>query len=357
MKGLGTIISDSSKFWSKSFETITSCKTDIQDDEYIDIKHDVREDYDTRSTLPRSEFSDKRKYIKNDEDEISNADSFGKVSLINKKWTTEEDNMLISFVNNNRKRDWKKIGSVLNKTSSQCSYRYSKIKHHVKLSKWSRKDDLALLELVELYGENWAYIQTKIPEKKIEDIKLHYTSTLDPILYKRNSSQLSDNVNNSNIIVDDIQMTPHTHKLSIDFDTYTPNKNFDDEYYSIFVNKRKDSYDINLSDHFLISNQNEDLLKQYNSLENVFRQVYEYSNEYNTSNPNSMIDKCLENRRHLLSNKLNNLKQDYTSIANNNVNNSDLLKKSIINQIEVVIELINTIKMKIVMMQDGSIDN
>ena len=118
-------------------------------------------------------------------------------------------------------------------------------------------------------------------------------------------------------------------------------------------NNRKDSYEINFSDQFMINNENSDLLKQYQLLENVFEQVYEFSNKYQNTYINDSVDNNLENKRQLLSLKLNTLKEDYLNIINNNVNNAELVNKSLINQIEVLIELINTIKLRIAMIQNG----
>jgi hypothetical protein len=356
------MIKDSSNFWKKTFEAITSCKTKrktiFEEDEYCEIKADIKDEFDTRSTLPKSDNEDNRKYNKNDEDNLVCEDAVSKIPLLNKKWTIEEDKILISLVKSNRKRDWKKIALALNKTSSQCSYRYSKIRNHIKKAKWNRKEDLKLLELVELYGKNWGYIQTKMNNKTIEDIRLHYTITLDSVKNKRSNSlkdSSSNNINSDDIMMIDNDIIPsNKHKLSIDTDNPIINQNFDDEYNNVFVkNNRKDSYEINFSDQFMINNENSDLLKQYQLLENVFEQVYEFSNKYQNTYINDSVDNNLENKRQLLSLKLNTLKEDYLNIINNNVNNAELVKKSLINQIEVLIELINTIKLRIAMIQNG----
>jgi hypothetical protein len=347
------MMKDSTNFWAQSFETITSCKTERDsncEDEYFEVKKDVVEDFDTKSTQPRTESGDNRLYIKNEEDNISNIDTVSKTSLTNKKWTPEADSKLITLVTNSRKRDWKVIGSLLNKTSSQCSYRYSKLTNILRKSKWSRKEDLQLLELVELYSENWHYIQTKMPQKSVEDIRLRYIITLDST--KRNL------VKNNQVI--DIKCenpkeeTKPIHKsnLNAEVDLCFFNQNFEDECNNIFVNKRKDSYDINLSDQFLQKNHNEDLLRQYHLLENVFQQVYEFTNNCNIL-ASTAYDKTIEHKKQILSHKLNSLKDDYISIMNKDVYNPDAQKKSLISQIEILIELINTIKLRIMMIQAG----
>jgi hypothetical protein len=354
LQGLGKMMKDSTNFWSQTFETITACKTERDSncgDEYFEVKKDVIEDYDTRSTQPRTESGDNRSYIKNEEDDISKTDTVSKISLTSKKWTLEEDNMLLTLIKNSRKRDWKAIGSSLNKTSSQCSYRYSKLTNLLKKSKWSRKEDLLLIELVELYGENWQYIQTKIPHKSVEDIRLRYIITLDPTKRKPEKVDELINIKCENLTAE--TQPSHKRKLSAE-DLCIFNQNFEDECKNIFVNKRKDSYDINFSDQFLQKNHNEDLLRQYHLLENVFQQVYEFTNNCNilASTP---YDKTIEQKKHMLSNKLNSLKEYYISIMNRDVYNADAKKKSLISQIEVLIELINTIKLRILMIQGGKV--
>jgi hypothetical protein len=192
-----------------------------------------------------------------------------------------------------------------------------------------------------------------MPKKTVEDIILRNTS-LNAVKKNKEDIDTITNVNNDNMIIDNVTIPFRNHKISIDGDTASTIQNFDDEYNNIFVNKRKDSYEINFSDHFLINDRNQDLLKQYQLLENVFEQVYEYSNQYQNFSSNHKIDMALENKRQLLSNKLKSLKEDYINIIKNNVNNADLLKKSMINQIEVLIDLINTIKLKIIKMQSNA---
>ena len=51
--------------------------------------------------------------------------------------------------------------------------------------------------------------------------------------------------------------------------------------------------------------------------------------------------------------KLKNLKEDYTNIINSNINDTDVIKISLLKQIEVLIELINTIKLKINLIQQS----
>ena len=66
-----------------------------------------------------------------------------------------------------------------------------------------------------------------------------------------------------------------------------------------------------------------------------------------------MMDKKLEDKKDILSSKLRSLKEDYTNIINSNINDAEVIKISLLKQIEVLIELINTIKLKINLIQQS----
>ena len=75
---------------------------------------------------------------------------------------------------------------------------------------------------------------------------------------------------------------------------------------------------------------------------------------FNIANQNMILmDKKLEEKKDILSLKLKNLKDDYTNIINSNINDTEVIKISLLKQIEVLIELINTIKLKINLIQQS----
>jgi hypothetical protein len=49
-------------------------------------------------------------------------------------------------------------------------------------SKWNKNDDILLLELTELYGQNWTYIASKIAGRTAEDVMHRFILKLDPEL-------------------------------------------------------------------------------------------------------------------------------------------------------------------------------
>jgi hypothetical protein len=75
---------------------------------------------------------------------------------------------------------------------------------------------------------------------------------------------------------------------------------------------------------------------------------------FNLADKNMIImDKKIEEKKDILSLKLKNLKEDYTNIINSNIKDTEVIKISLLKQIEVLIELINTIKLKINLIQQS----
>jgi hypothetical protein len=103
---------------------------------------------------------------------------------LNKKlWTHEEDQKLIQLVNSSKGRNWKKISQLLfTKTPQQCAYRYNKLMSNMNKRKWSRNEDIILIELIEIYGHNWKEISQRMEERTFEEVKERYEKNLDPKL-------------------------------------------------------------------------------------------------------------------------------------------------------------------------------
>jgi hypothetical protein len=92
-------------------------------------------------------------------------DDSSRNSYSRRNWTPGEDAKLLTLVNEGQSRKWKKISVYFgNKTVQQCAYRYNRLMIDMNKSKWNRNDDILLLELSEVYGQNWAYIATIMPE-------------------------------------------------------------------------------------------------------------------------------------------------------------------------------------------------
>jgi hypothetical protein len=63
------------------------------------------------------------------------------------------------------------------------------------------------------------------------------------------------------------------------------------------------------------------------------------------------MDKKLEEKRDTLSVKLQQLKSEYLMIINSNCQDKQVIKNSLLKQIEVLVELINTVKIKLSLIQ------
>jgi hypothetical protein len=64
------------------------------------------------------------------------------------------------------------------------------------------------------------------------------------------------------------------------------------------------------------------------------------------------LDKQLDLKKNILSEKFCQLKEEYRRLISLNINDPNIVKISLINQIEILTELINTIKMKINLIQN-----
>lgn len=99
-----------------------------------------------------------------------------------KKWTREEDLKLIHLFNNYHIKNWKKISEIIKtKSPQQCSYRFQKLCSKSYKSSWNHKDDISLVELIEIYGNDWEKIAQRL-NKPIETIQERYNNKLNPKL-------------------------------------------------------------------------------------------------------------------------------------------------------------------------------
>jgi hypothetical protein len=78
------------------------------------------------------------------------------------------------------------------KTPQQCSYRYKKIYTEKNLKKWTRYEDILIVEMLEKYDFNWNKIKNHFPFRKKQEIKDRYYSKLDPNLNLKFESEDDD---------------------------------------------------------------------------------------------------------------------------------------------------------------------
>jgi hypothetical protein len=165
-------------------------------------------------------------------------------------WTAEEDRKLLMLVNESKAKNWKKIAQILgNKTGPQCSYRYNKLVTEMTKAKWNRNDDIQLLELVETYGQNWAFIANKMQGRSTEEVKYRFIMKLDPKL-KRSRFEKEE---------DELILKLHEkygNKWN-EISKFFPNRNaamVKNRFYSHLKNKNKDSTTLNVTGEDSLSN-------------------------------------------------------------------------------------------------------
>lgn len=114
-----------------------------------------------------------------------------------KIWTNTEDERLLEYcanVNENQFH-WKDIAFHFhNKTPLQCFSRYNRIKPGLLRGKWSKKDDIDIINLVNKYGKNWSLIAKIFTKRNGKQIRDRYMNVLDPQINKSKFTQYEDNL-------------------------------------------------------------------------------------------------------------------------------------------------------------------
>ena len=76
-----------------------------------------------------------------------------------KKWTSSEDQLLISLAEQFKEKQWKKISNYFpNKNPLQCFSRYKRIRPGIVKGSWSKEEDAQIKILVKTYGKAWSKI-------------------------------------------------------------------------------------------------------------------------------------------------------------------------------------------------------
>ena len=137
--------------------------------------------------------------IQNKEKTNNSKSTFNKIStkLDNSKrfWSKKEDSLLLNYILNNKSKNWKKISEhIKTKTSQQCSYRYGKLISDMNKKKWSRKEDIKLIELHESYGSDWFSISQFFNNKNQRDVEFRYKEKLDPNVKMTEFTKKEDNL-------------------------------------------------------------------------------------------------------------------------------------------------------------------
>ncbi len=110
-------------------------------------------------------------------------------------WSKKEDTLLLNYIKENSSKNWKLISEhIQTKTPQQCAYRYGKLMSDMNKKKWTRKDDIKLLDLVESHGNDWQTIAQYFNDRNDRDVEFRYKEKLDPNVKKTEFTEDEDNL-------------------------------------------------------------------------------------------------------------------------------------------------------------------
>ena len=112
-----------------------------------------------------------------------------------REWTNEEELQLIKL-NELYPHNWRQIARLLKtKTPIQCSYKFEKLSSESKIAKFTRREDIILIELVNKIGKNWDAISKAMHNKySKEALKRRYFEKLLPGIAKEFSEMQSKEI-------------------------------------------------------------------------------------------------------------------------------------------------------------------
>jgi hypothetical protein len=111
-----------------------------------------------------------------------------------KKWTCDEDKMLIRLAEAHREKHWKDISKhFTNKNALQCFSRYKRIRPGIIKGAWSREEDDKIMRLVKIYGKSWSKISKVLVSRNGKQIRDRFINVLDPEIKKGKFTEEEDN--------------------------------------------------------------------------------------------------------------------------------------------------------------------
>ena len=116
-----------------------------------------------------------------------------------REWTKDEERMLLKL-NEVYPHNWRQISRLIKtKTPIQCSYKYEKISTESKADKFSRREDIILIELVNKFGKNWEKISSLMQQKyRADSLRRRYFEKLLPgLAMENNKKDNNDDCNDS----------------------------------------------------------------------------------------------------------------------------------------------------------------
>lgn len=112
-----------------------------------------------------------------------------------KKWTPEEDNLLLFQVEKFNFSKWNKIAAALEgRTVAQCYERHRKIKPELKKGPWAPEEDEAIIELMKTYGKKWSKISKIIKSRTGKQIRERFYNAIDQKINKEKFTNEEENI-------------------------------------------------------------------------------------------------------------------------------------------------------------------
>lgn len=98
-------------------------------------------------------------------------------------WTKEEDELLYDLRKKRQLSTWNEVSSYFaNKSAKQCAYRYSRVYPELssRQRKWTKEEDLKLVELIDIFGENFFLMKKYFPNKTEKEIQQRFYKKINP---------------------------------------------------------------------------------------------------------------------------------------------------------------------------------
>lgn len=110
-----------------------------------------------------------------------------------RKWTYEEDQILIKLAEQYGEKRWKDISfNFQNKNALQCFSRYKRIRPGIVKGSWTKEEDRMILALVNQHGKCWSKISKAMTTRNGKQIRDRFLNVLDTEIQKGKFTKSED---------------------------------------------------------------------------------------------------------------------------------------------------------------------